>query len=65
MKAGDRVRVLASRCAPGHERPDFTATIESVGDLTEHMGRPFRWVSVRDEGGRAGVWPSHRLELMK
>lgn len=40
----------------------YRGTVMAIGPLTSHMGKPFRWITVRrNDTLTKHVWPSHRL----
>jgi hypothetical protein len=61
MKIGQLVECPADR----GDKP-YRARIEAISPQATHMGRVFRWITVRRLDGRpGGVWPSRRLGLIE
>lgn len=51
-------------CPKDRGDDEYKGTVMAVADAVEHnhLGEPFRWVTVRHPRGHNGIWPSNRLK---
>lgn len=50
-------------CPADRGDPAYVGTATSVSETIEHnhLGEPYRWVTVTHPNGRSTIWPSNRL----